>query len=50
MWTKIKNKLIEAISTVVAFIICVIIGTVTLIVPITIILACVKLIMMMFGV
>jgi hypothetical protein len=50
MWTKIKNKVIECISTLVAFICVVLIGTVTLIVPVTLILICVKLIMMMFGV
>lgn len=50
MWHKFKNKLIDWCSSLVAFIIIVIFGALMLIVPITFILACAKLIMMMFGV
>lgn len=50
MWIKFKNKLIDWLSSLVAFIIIVIFGVAMLIVPITFILTCAKLILMMFGV
>lgn len=49
MWTKVRNKILEWIASFIGYTFAVIIGATMLLIPFTIVLGCVKLIIMMFG-
>jgi hypothetical protein len=50
MWNKAKDKLSKLLTNVIAYTLVISIGALILIVPITLIGGCIKLIIMMFGV
>lgn len=50
MWIKLKNAVINVCGWIVAIVLIILGSSVTLLVPITIILGCLKLISMIFGV